>query len=150
MAHLFGPRVPLKSVRVPLKYVSVRTSFASVEPHAALADEQIQATLLAEAMAAAEVGVVVWDDDRHYVAANRKACELIGCTIEELLGSEVGSHTPDGEATIEQAIRSRLTRGRIEVERFDGRPATLEYVTFPTRTAGLPHMASVIWEADGE
>jgi PAS domain S-box-containing protein len=118
----------------------------TVQRHAALANAQIQATLLAEAMAAAEVGVVVWDDDRHYVAANRKACELIGCTLEELLGSEVGSHTPGAEETIEQVIRGRVSRGQIQVERFDGRSATLAFVTFPTRTAGLPHMASVIWE----
>jgi hypothetical protein len=42
-----------------------------------------------------------------------------------------------------------VSRGQIEVERFDGRSATLEFVTFPTRTAGLPHMASVIWENEG-
>jgi PAS domain S-box-containing protein len=120
----------------------------TVERHAALADAQLQTTLLAEAMAEAEVGVVVWDDDRHYVAANRKACELIGCTLEELLGSEVGSHTSGAEETIEQVIQGRVTRGQIEVERFDGRGTTLEFVTFPTRTAGLPHMASVIWEGD--
>ena len=121
----------------------------TVERHAALADAQLQTTLLAEAMAEAEVGVVVWDDDRHYVAANRKACELIGCTLEDLLGSEVGSHTNGAEATIERVMHGRVTRGQIEVERFDGRSATLEFVTFPTRTAGLPHMASVIWDHEG-
>jgi PAS domain S-box-containing protein len=120
----------------------------TVQRTAALADAHIQATLLAEAMASAQVGLVVWDDDRHYVAANAKACELIGCTIEELLGSEVGSHTNAADEAIEQVIRSRVTRGQIEVNRFDGRSVTLEYVTFPTRTAALPHMASVIWEAD--
>jgi PAS domain S-box-containing protein len=118
----------------------------TVQRHAALADAQIQATLLAEAMGAAEVGVVVWDDARHYVAANRKACELVGCTLEELLGTEVGSHTEDAEETIDQVIRGHVSRGQIEVERFDGRKATLEFITFPTRTAGLPHMVSVIWE----
>jgi len=121
----------------------------TVEHHAALADAQIQATLLAEAIAAAEVGVVVWDDDRHYIAANRKACELIGCTLEELLGSEVGSRTNGAEETIDQVIRGHVTRGQIDVERFDGRKATLQFITFPTRTAGLPHMASVIWEHEG-
>ena len=30
----------------------------------------VQATLLAEAIQTAEVGFLVWDDDRHYIAAN--------------------------------------------------------------------------------
>ena len=121
----------------------------TVQRTAALADAHIQATLLAEALAAAEVGLVVWDDGRHYVAANAKACELLGCTLEELLGSEVGSHTNAADEAIEHVIRGRVTRGQIDVDRFDGRGVTLEYVTFPTRTAGLPHMASVIWEDRG-
>lgn len=121
----------------------------TVDHHAALADAQIQATLLTEAIGAAEVGVVVWDDDRNYVAANRKACELIGCTLEELLGSQVGSHTSGADETIDQVIRGRVTHGQIDVERFDGRKATLDFITFPTRTAGLPHMVSVIWEHEG-
>ena len=33
-------------------------------------------------------------------------------------------------------------------ERFDGGRATVEYLTFATRTAGMPHMASVIWPAE--
>jgi PAS domain S-box-containing protein len=140
-AHLRGPKVPLKSGPHGTTFQEV-----AVQHHAALADAQIQATLLAEAMAEAEVGVVVWDDDRHYVAANRKACELIGCTLEELLGSEVGSHTDEAEERIEQVIRGHVSRGQIEVERFDGGRAMLEFVTFRTRTAGMPHMASLIWE----
>ncbi len=120
----------------------------TTERHGVLAKPDVQATLLAEAISEARVGFVVWDDDRHYVAASARACELLGCTLEELLGSVVGSRATDGDETIERIRRSPLSRGQIVIERFDGRPMTLEYVTFRTRTAGLPHMASVIWEAE--
>jgi PAS domain-containing protein len=113
-----------------------------------LASPQVQATLLAEAITGAEVGFLVWDDDRHYIAANARACSLLGCTLEQLLGSTVGDRTVEGEGVVDDVVRSRGGRGRITVERWDGKTIALEYVTFATRTAGLPYMASLIWEAD--
>ena len=113
-----------------------------------LASQQVQATLLADAIQGAEVGFLVWDDDRHYIAANRHACELLGCTLEELLGSTVGDRTVEGDQVVESVVRDAGGRGRVTVERWDGRPIALEYVTFATRTAGLPYMASVIWPAE--
>jgi PAS domain-containing protein len=115
-----------------------------------LAAPQVQATLLAEAVQSAEVGFLVWDDDRHYIGANARACELLGCTLEQLLGSVVGGHTVNGEETVQRVVRGQGGRGRVTVERFDGGRITLEYVTFATRTAGLPYMASVIWEAEAD
>ena len=108
----------------------------------------VQATLLAEAIQTAEVGFLVWDDDRHYIAANAAACALLGCTLEQLLGSEVGSRTVGGEELVERVVRGHGGRGRVVFERFDGGQAELEYLTFSTRTAGLPYMASVIWRAE--
>jgi PAS domain-containing protein len=109
----------------------------------------VQATLLAEAIQTAEVGFLVWDDDRHYIAANAAACALLGCTLEQLLGSEVGSRTVQGAELVEQVVRGHGGRGRVVFERFDGGQAELEYLTFSTKTAGLPYMASVIWPTDG-
>lgn len=108
----------------------------------------VQATLLAEAIQTAEVGFVVWDDDRHYIAANAAACALLGCTLEQLLGSEVGSRTVQGEELVQEVVRGHGGRGRVEFERFDGGTAELEYLTFSTKTAGLPYMASIIWPAE--
>ena len=112
-----------------------------------LASHQVQATLLADAVQGAEVGFVVWDDDRHYIAANPRACALLGCTLEQLLGSTVGEHTVEGDEVVDEVVRDQGGRGRLTVERWDGEPITLEYVTFATRTAGLPYMASLIWRA---
>jgi PAS domain S-box-containing protein len=109
----------------------------------------VQATLLAEAVQTAEVGVLVWDDDRHYVAANATACTILGCTLEELLGSTVGERTVEGQGIVDEVVRGRGGRGRVTFERFDGGgQVTVEYLTFATRTAGMPHMASVIWPAE--
>ncbi len=47
-----------------------------------LSSQEVQVTLLAEAIDGAEVGFLVWDDDRHYIAANPRACSLLGCTLE--------------------------------------------------------------------
>jgi len=116
-------------------------------PHALLAPE-IQATLIAEAMATATVGFLIWDDDRHYIAANRTACRMLGCSLEEILGSVVGSRTADGDQVVATVIAGGGGRGRVTAERFDGSgKVTLEYLTFSTRTAGLPYMASIIWPA---
>lgn len=108
----------------------------------------VQATLLAEAIQTAEVGFLVWDDDRHYIAANERACSLLGCTLEQLLGSEVGSRTVEGEELVERVVGGQSRRGRVAFERFDGGTAELEYLTFETKTAGLPYMASVLWPAE--
>ncbi len=115
---------------------------------AGLADPQVQGTLLAEAIASADVGFLVWDEDRHYVAANKRACDLLACTLEQLLDSAVGERTVEGEETIEAVVRREGGRGRVTVKRFDGRTITLEYVTFAVRTAAMPFMASVVWPAD--
>jgi PAS domain S-box-containing protein len=108
----------------------------------------VQETLLAEAIQTAEVGFIVWDDDRHYIAANAEACALLGCTLEQLLGSEVGARTVEGKELVERVVRGQGGRGRVAFERFDGGTAELEYLTFETKTAGLPYMASVIWPAE--
>ena len=113
-----------------------------------LASHQVQATLLADAVQGAELGFLVWDDDRHYIAANPRACALLGCTLEQLLGSTVGDRTAEGEAVVSDVVRGQGGRGRVTVERWDGATITIEYVTFATRTAGLPYMASLIWKAE--
>jgi PAS domain-containing protein len=105
----------------------------------------VQSALLSEAIRHAEVGFLVWDDDRRYVAANDKACELLACTIEELVGSTVGSRTDDGGAAVEQVVRAHGGQGKLTVTRFDGRELRIGYISCGTRIAGVPYLASIIW-----
>ena len=105
----------------------------------------VQAALLSEAAQNAAVGLLVWDDDRRYVAANPKALEILGCTLEELIGATVGERTVRGDMLVERVIRAEGGQGQMVVTRFDGRKQKLGYVTFTTHIGGIPYMSSVIW-----
>jgi PAS domain-containing protein len=113
-----------------------------------LGNPHVQEALLGEAAAGAAVGIVVWDDTRCYVAANERACALLGCSLDEIIGATVGRRTADGSEMVERVVRGKQTQGRLVAERFDGSGTVdLEFLTFPTRAAGLPYMASIIWPA---
>jgi PAS domain-containing protein len=110
-----------------------------------LARPEIQAELIAEALGSASAGFLVWDDHRRYIAANAAACEILGTTLEELLGQEVGGQTVEGAEAIAEALASGFATGTATVQRFDGRgPIEVFYATFTTKTAGMPFMATVI------
>jgi PAS domain S-box-containing protein len=110
-----------------------------------LARPEIQAELISDALASASVGFLVWDDSRRYVAANAAACEILGTTLEELLGREVGEQTAEGREAIDKALKAGFSSGTAVVQRFDGRgPIEVFYATFTTKTAGMPFMATVI------
>jgi PAS domain-containing protein len=112
---------------------------------ASLARPEIQAELIAEALASASVGFLVWDEHRRYIAANAAACEILGTTLEELLGRQVGDQTIEGAEAVADALRAGFASGKAKVRRFDGRgPIEVFYATFTTKTAGMPFMATVI------
>jgi PAS domain S-box-containing protein len=110
-----------------------------------LAVPHVQSALLAEAARNADLGFLVWDDDRRYVAANARACEILGCSVEELIGSTVGSRTNDGDAAVERVVRSSGGVGELTITRFDGKEIAVGYVSFATRIASVPYLASIIW-----
>jgi PAS domain S-box-containing protein len=110
-----------------------------------LARPEIQAELISEALGSASVGFLVWDEHRRYVAANAAACEILGTTLEELLGQDVGAHTVEGLEAVDEALAAGFASGMAMVQRFDGRgPVEVFYATFTTKTAGMPFMATVI------
>jgi PAS domain S-box-containing protein len=107
-----------------------------------------QLALLGEAMFdAEEVAVFLWDDARNYVAVNEYACTIVGLSREELLGRRVGFASPELEAEILDVQRHSARRGSSSFVRSDGRSVPIEWVTFRTRVAGLPYMASICWAA---
>jgi PAS domain-containing protein len=110
-----------------------------------LANPDIQALLIAEALGSASVGFLVWDEDLRYIAANSAACEILGTTLDELLGERVGAHSLELDGQIDDAIRKGFHTGTATVNRFDdsGR-VQIFYATFATRSAGMPFMATVI------
>jgi PAS domain-containing protein len=110
-----------------------------------LARPEIQAELISEALGLASVGFLVWDEHRRYIAANAAACEILGTTLEELLGKATGGHTVEGLEAVDEALTSGFASGNATVQRLDGRgPVDVFYATFATKTAGMPFMATVI------
>jgi PAS domain S-box-containing protein len=110
-----------------------------------LAQPEIQAALISDALASAGVGFLVWDENQRYIAANTAACEILGTTLEELLGRQVGGHTIAGAEALEEVLAGGFSSGRATLERFD-RPGQINvyYATFATKTAGMPFMATMI------
>ena len=111
-------------------------------------NDPVQITLLGEGAECADVGVIVWNADRRYVAANRKACELIGTTREQLLASTVGSRNRSDEAraAIGGILEHVPAGGSLTVARPDGTSVELDWLVFPTRVAGLEHVLGLFWE----
>jgi len=110
-----------------------------------LAEPEIQAELISEALRSASVGFLVWDESHRYIAANAAACEILGTSLDELLGRGVGDQTIEGDAAVEQALASGFASGKAVVQLLDGRgPTEIFYGTFTTKTAGMPFMATVI------
>lgn len=104
-----------------------------------------QQTLLGDAGEHAQIGLMVWNEERRYVAINTCACEILGVTREELLGSHVGDHNRSDAArdAIDATIASTGSHGRIELP--NGK--VVDWLTVPTDIAGLPHFLGVMWEA---
>ena len=111
----------------------------------------VQLALIGEAMAeTSDVAVFVWNDDRRYVAANHAACALAGLTLDELLELRVGDLTPERAAPLLEALREGLpATGESTIVRSDGSEVEIAWLTFRTKVAGLPYMASVCWPRDG-
>ena len=114
-----------------------------------LSSEVVQQTLLGDASEHAEVGIVVWNDERRYVAVNSKACSMLGTTREAMLASHVGdtNRSPETAGVVERLLRRVPARGTMRVERADGTSVDIEWVVFPTTAAGLPHYVGYLWEA---
>ena len=110
--------------------------------------DYVQLALLGEAAAAGAAAVFVWDDDRNYVAVNEAACALVGLSREELLRLRTGDLSPGRAAELVEDVQRRdVSSGRSTFSRSDGAEVEVEWVTFRTRVAGLPYMASVCWPA---
>jgi PAS domain-containing protein len=101
-----------------------------------------QLALLGEAVEClGEVAVLVWDEDRNYVAANQAACHLVGKTRDEILKMKVGDLAADRASPLfEQVQRAGIHTGTMAAP-----SGEIDFVTCQTRVAGLPYMVSVCW-----
>jgi PAS domain-containing protein len=106
-----------------------------------------QQTLLGDAAEHAEIGVMVWNEERRYVAVNTFACRLLGVSREELLGSQVGDQNPT------EAAREAIEAVLEELPAFGRTPLpngiVVDWITVASEVAGLPHIVGLMWEARG-
>ena len=106
------------------------------------ADPLIQAALLGEAVDNGPTPVFVADEDRRYVAVNRRACELVGYTREELLELRVDD-VASGIPGWHEMLENGLFEGIAELRRKDGSVVRFTYRAGETVVAGMSVYVSV-------
>ncbi len=102
-----------------------------------------QQTLLGDAAEHAEIGVLVWNEERRYVAVNSAACRMIGATRAELLDGQVGAQnqTDAGRSALATALDGQPASGRTPLPT----GIEVEWITVATDIAGLPHILGLMW-----
>jgi PAS domain S-box-containing protein len=113
----------------------------------------VQSTLLCDAWDGAEIGAVVFNDARRYLAANEAYCELTGHSREELADLRAGHNLLLGEMSqaelsqaefIERATETRRL-GDAVIRRKDGASVTVSYLLTPSRLSQQPCYIGLVW-----
>jgi len=111
--------------------------------------ELVHETLLGEAVATSDAGVVVSDEALNYLACNTAACTLLGYTREELVTLRVTDVVDASAAALEhEALRvvdGLLRHGTIGVKRKDGTTLDVSYVSARGTLRRADHVVTVFW-----
>ena len=109
------------------------------------AEALIQTALLGEAVDAGPALVFVADEEMRYIAVNRRACEVLGYTREELLGLTVAdvAREPTSPADFDQMLARGFRHGDAILTRKDGGELPFTYRASKTKVAGLELFVSV-------
>jgi PAS domain S-box-containing protein len=118
---------------------------------AADVQELIQTTLLGEAAENAPIAIFVADDDMSYIAVNRRACDLLGYTRDELLAlkvSDVSASPLSGEIYAKMMLQGELS-GTGNLLRKDRTELGIEYWAYSTRVAQMTVYVAFIRPTNG-
>ncbi len=110
-----------------------------------VAQPLVQSSLLGEAIAQAQVIVLVADEEMRYLAANDYACEMLGYEREALLGLRVSDVTRDDDSAHLAGNAGEGDTGKARLARKDGTEFTVEYVSAETRIAGMTVSVAIAW-----
>ena len=123
----------------------VDESHSEAEVWALRADDDLQRTLLGDAIDEAPVLMFVADEEARYIAVNRHACEVLGYSREELLGMTVSEIAvdPEAPALYEAMVEEGGATGLTPLRCKDGRILSLRYRVSPVTIAGLQFWASI-------
>jgi PAS domain S-box-containing protein len=108
----------------------------------------VQLTLLGDAWERAEIGAVVFNDARRYLAANPAYCALTGYSREEITDLRAGHNLVLEETSPADFIHDitdghRL--GQAEIRHKDGNTVPVSYMVIPSQAAELPCYIGLVW-----
>jgi PAS domain S-box-containing protein len=110
--------------------------------------EIVQLTLLGDAWERAEIGAVVFNDARRYMAANPAYCALTGYSREEITELRAG-HNLLLEDTSQADFIHRITEdrhlGQAVIRHKDGTPLSVSYLLIPSQVSQLPCYIGLVW-----
>jgi PAS domain S-box-containing protein len=116
---------------------------------AAETEELVHEALLGEAVGHAGGAVFLTDESLRYVAANDAACRLVGCSRAELLELRADVVVERPRAQLAEAAQrvadGHVRSGSVTLRRRDGSTVPVQYVSLPTRVAGVAYVLSAVW-----
>lgn len=114
-------------------------SAGRAESSAQIANPLVQASLLGEAVDAADIAILVSDEDGRCIAANQGACDLLGYARADLLELQVSDFAPDVDAgeCFRAVYASGRTDGVVEAVLADGSRLPIRHVSTPTSVAQM-------------
>jgi PAS domain S-box-containing protein len=109
------------------------------ESSAQIANPLVQASLLGEAVDAADIAILVSDEDGRCIAVNEGACDLLGYTRDALLELQVRDFAPgvDPGECFRAVYANGRTDGVVEAVLGDGSRLPIRHVSTPTRVAQM-------------
>jgi PAS domain S-box-containing protein len=105
-------------------------------------------TLLGDAWESAEIGAVVFNDARRYLAANPAYCALTGYSGEEITGLRAGHNLlleELSQAEFIERITDRERLGQAVIRRKDGTTLPVSYMVIPSEASQLPCYIGLVW-----
>ena len=110
-----------------------------------VAEALIQTALLGEAVDAGPALVFVADEEMRYIAVNRRACQALGYTRDELLELRVAdvAREPTSSAEYDQMLARGFRDGDAILTCKNGSTLAFSYRATKTKVAGLDLFVSV-------
>lgn len=120
-------------------------SHSEAEVWALRADDDLQRTLLGDAIDEAPVLMFVADEEARYIAVNSYACTVLGYSRKELLSMTVPEVAvdPEAPALYEAMVEEGGATGLTPIRCKDGRILSLRYRASPVTIASLQFWASI-------
>jgi PAS domain S-box-containing protein len=114
-------------------------------------DEITQLTLLGDVWERADVGAVVINDARRYLAANPAYCALTGYSREEITGLRAGHNLlleEMSQAEFIDRVTEHRSVGRTVIVHKDGTALPVFYVLIPSQVSELPCYVGLVWRQE--